>query len=173
MSCVTTVGTWARVCLSVYVVRKCVCVCVFPQLHYKLLKGRHVISTSPPCCPPMSFTPSVLTKASQMSKSSKSPDFPLGPLVRGATKTCSMNSNMRRKDGFSTKMSRGVVTGNYSGKVKTQKQCKNTSREYFIQLLKKLISSRQELFNLAAPIVPASLSKALEVPNSSSEQTSR
>ena len=35
--------------------------------------------------------------------------------------------------------------------------------KYFIHLLKKLTSSRQELFHLAALIVPASLSKALEV----------
>lgn len=35
--------------------------------------------------------------------------------------------------------------------------------KYFIHLFKKLTSSRQELFHLAALIVPASLSKALEV----------
>lgn len=33
---------------------------------------------------------------------------------------------------------------------------------YFIHLFKKLTSNRQELFHLAALIVPASLSKALE-----------
>lgn len=34
--------------------------------------------------------------------------------------------------------------------------------KYFIHLFKNLISIRQELFHLAALIVPASLSKALE-----------
>lgn len=66
------------------------------------------------------------------------------------------------KDSFALKISCSVVIGNYSGKVKPKKQCKNTLCEYFIHLFKKLISSRQELFNLAALRVPASLSKALE-----------
>lgn len=66
-----------------------------------------------------------------------------------------------RRHGFALKFSCSVVIGNYFGKVATKHATFYV--EYFIHSFEKLISTRQEWFNLTALVVPGSLSKALGV----------
>lgn len=68
-----------------------------------------------------------------------------------------------RRHSFALKISCSIVIRNYSWEVNQKAGVRTPYVKYFIHLLKKLTSSRQELFHLAALIVPASLSKALEV----------